>query len=139
MERPVVLNGIELGRPCDALIDVAGLRLAGLDIRCGDEGVRFLPFGAARIGPDLIHVDSPLLLLDEADRTFYGKRASKLGSLLGTVVECDGTYLGSLFDLVISADGAVESAALRVNGSGRRLRVDAAVAIGAAGRASTAR
>ena len=80
LNRRVVTQGIELGRVVDVILDEAGERPLGLDVRCGDGTHRFLPVAAARTeGPD-VEVDSPLLLLDRDQSSFYRSRGRALRS-----------------------------------------------------------
>src|SRR5207253_2289070 len=44
---PVRARGIELGRPMDIVLDLAGGRAVGIEVFCGDKRRRFLPLAAA--------------------------------------------------------------------------------------------
>ncbi|HET7138175.1 MAG TPA: hypothetical protein VFI04_07450 [Gaiellaceae bacterium] len=78
---PVRLNGIQLGRPTDVLVDATVDRVLGFEVMCGDETERFLPFAVARIGPDEIALESALTLIDEGDLDFYRRRSRRLSEL----------------------------------------------------------
>jgi hypothetical protein len=94
------MDGIELGRPVDLLIDRKRPRAVGFDVLCGDEAHRFLPFVAARLQDDAIEIDSPFLLLDFAQVDFYRRQAATLRELNG-----DGR------DLVVGEDGTIHEVA----------------------------
>jgi hypothetical protein len=72
---PVTLNGIELGRTVDALVDDAG-RLVGLELACRDGSRRFLPAGAAEIQATEIRVASTLVFLGERELGWYRERTT---------------------------------------------------------------
>jgi hypothetical protein len=137
LERPVVLNGIVLGRSCDALLDLGAMRVIGLEVLCRDDGRRFLPLGAARIGTTAIEVDSPLLLLDEADRAFYRARGRAFRDVRGTVVVHAGRAVGELADVLVGDEGAVVEVHVQ-NGTRRELAVDEAVTVAGVRRESRA-
>ena len=79
LNRRVVTQGIELGRVVDVILDDAD-RPIGLDVRCGDGQHRFLPLAAARTDGADVEVDSPLLLLDRDQSSFYRSRGRALRS-----------------------------------------------------------
>lgn len=110
VQLPVRLHGIGLGRPVDVLVDVESWRALGLEVHCGDDTRRFLPFGAALVGAAEIDVTSSLMLLD--DVAFYRKRGESLRSLRGAPVERAGRRLGALRDLALRPDGAVDAIVL---------------------------
>lgn len=95
LQLPVRLQGIELGRPTDLLIETGSWRTLGFVVHCRDESERFLPFVAAQAGGDEIAVGSALLLLD--DVAFYEKRGVSFRAIRN----------GTIRDLVVSADGTV--------------------------------
>lgn len=136
--RPVMLKGIRLGAPSDAVLDKESLRVVGLDVRCDDGVRRFLPLAAARIRADHVAVSSAFVLLEEEDREFYRRRSRSFRASIGAVVEREGRPLGQLVDLVIAPDGTVEAVAARANGSGARLHEGAGVTIAPTPRASAA-
>ena len=102
---PVTHNGIGLGRAVDVLLDLDSGRAVGLEVRCGDEAFRFLPLGAARLGPDAAEVGSPLGLID--DLAFYRARGTAFRDLRGARVARAGASLGTLSDVLVSADGTI--------------------------------
>jgi hypothetical protein len=138
LRRPVRARGIKLGQPTDLVLDAERMHAVGLDVRCGDETHRFLPLGAARIGKDEITIGSALLLLEEADLSFYRRRGRTFSSLRGRPVRRGRTELGLLRDVVLGADGAVRELVLAGENGGRRVPADPSLRIGERGRASAA-
>lgn len=92
---PVLVRGIELGRPVDLIVTPERSRALGFDVLCGDDAHRFLPFAVARLGRDAIEIDSPFVLLDFDQVAFYREQASSLRALDGDgemlSVDEDGT------------------------------------------------
>jgi hypothetical protein len=121
LQQPVRLRGIALGRPTDLLLDLERRHVVGFVVRCRDESVRFLPYGASQIGEEEIAVQSALMLLE--DVAFYRERGVSFRSLLGGEVERGGRPVGVLRDIVVGRDGAVEE--LELERGGTRLRVPA--------------
>jgi hypothetical protein len=80
---PVKVNGIELGRTVDLILDGSASRAVGLDVRCGDGAHRFVPFAVANVGEDAIEIDSPLVLLDFGQVAFYREQGTTLRALDG--------------------------------------------------------
>lgn len=78
---PVRMNGIQLGRPVEVLLDAHENRVLGFEISCGDGAHRFLPFAVARLRDDEIDVRSALALIDEADVDWYRRHARRLVDL----------------------------------------------------------
>lgn len=101
LQLPVRLQGIELGRPTDLLLEPETWRALGFVVHCRDETQRFLPYMAAQPNDEEIAVGSALLLLE--DVAFYAKRGVSFRSLLEGEVAGGGV----LQDLVISRDGVV--------------------------------
>jgi uncharacterized protein YrrD len=93
---PVRVRGIELGRAVDLILDRAGSRVVGFDVRCGDRQHRFLPFAVARLLADAVESDSPLVLLDFDQVSFYRDR----GTTFRALAETD--------DLMIDVQGRLE-------------------------------
>jgi hypothetical protein len=112
------MHGIQLGRPVDLIVDVAGRQVIGFVVRCGDTSRRFLPFAASQLTADDIAVGSALMLLE--DVAFYEKRGVSFRSLLGGQVGAEG----ELRDLVIDRSGGIT--ALVVERGGKLERVQAA-------------
>ncbi len=119
LQQPVRLHGIALGRPTDLLLDLESRQVIGFVVRCGDESVRFLPYGASQPGEEEIAVQSALMLLE--DVAFYRKRGLSLRSLLGGEVARGGRAAGVLRDIVIGPGGAVEELELELGGTRRRV------------------
>jgi len=115
---PVRVRGIRLGRPVDLLLDPKRGRLLGLDVRCGDDRNRFLPFSATIVAGTELRVPSALVLVDEEDARFYRERTVRPSSLRGRAVERGRRKVGRLLDVVVDAQGAV--VALAVDSDGRR-------------------
>ena len=105
LQLPVRLQGIELGRPVDLLLETDTWRALGFVVRCRDESQRFLPYMASQPGDEEIAVGSALMLLD--DVAFYEKRGVSFRSLIDGAV--DG---GVLRDVIVSRDGDVSELAL---------------------------
>jgi hypothetical protein len=118
---PVRVRGILLGRPTDLLLDPKRPRVLGLDVRCGDDRNRFLPFSATVLEEGELRVGSALVLVDEEDAGFYRERTIALGSLRGMPVSLDGRALGRLEDVRI--DTAVVVVGFVVDGDGGRAEV----------------
>ena len=112
LQLPVQLRGIQLARPIDLLLDVDSWRAIGFVVRCGDESVRFLPYGAAQPSAEEIAVQSALMLLE--DVAFYEQRGVSYRSLLDAEVEGQGV----LRDVILGGGGRVE--ALEVERGGMR-------------------
>ena len=121
---PVRLHGIDLGHAVDLLLDRGALRAVGLDVLCGDEVHRFLPFPTAVVGPEALTIHSPLVLLEEDELAFYRSRSFALSSLLGRPVLQAGTAVGRLLDVVLAPSG--DLLAVDVDAGGR-IPLDATV------------
>lgn len=135
---PVRLHGSPLAKPVDIVLDADGRRAIGVDVLCADDARRFLPLAAGRIGRHEIAVDSALTLLDEANVAFYRQRSRGLRSLRGAEVERGRLRLGTLVDVVLSAEGAVEALVVQGRDGERRIPFDEDVRI-EPGRVSAAR
>ena len=57
LNRRVVLDGIELGRVVDVILDETGERPVGFDVLCGDGSHRFLPYATVLIGGAEVEVE----------------------------------------------------------------------------------
>ena len=123
---PLRLHGIELGRPVDLLLDRESLRVAGVDVLCGDEVHRFLPLPTAVVGDDALVIHSPLVLLEKDELGFYLARAFSLKSLRGKAVTRKQHGVGKLSDIVFAADGTLVAAVLE---SGERVPYEAALVL----------
>jgi hypothetical protein len=102
---PVAHRSIDLGRPVDVLLDLDAGRALGLEILCGDETRRFLPFGAARLTSRRTEAGSPLALLD--DLAFYRARGAGLRALRRGAVTLAGRPLGVLEDVLITETATI--------------------------------
>jgi hypothetical protein len=112
---PVRLRGVQLGWPTDLLVDVESWQVLGFVVHCGDESVRFLPWGASQPSAAEIAVGSALLLLE--DVAFYRKRSVSLRSLLGGEVPLGGV----LRDVLVGYGGAVTALEIERDGERRRM------------------
>jgi hypothetical protein len=106
---PVRLNGLDVGRAVDLIIDPAHGRALGLDVLCRDEVHRFLPLAAAEVEDKEIRLSSPFALMDDTGFDFYRDRTSSLRSLKGRHVERRGRDLGELQDVLVSDEGEIEA------------------------------
>jgi len=79
LNKRVVMGGIELGRIVDVILDEAGERPVGFDVRCPDGDHRFLPLATARVRDD-VEIESPLLLLEADQLDFYRSHGRPLRS-----------------------------------------------------------
>jgi hypothetical protein len=122
LQLPVSLNGIQLGRPTDVLLDADAWQALGFVVHCGDESQRFLPFAASQASSEEIAIGSSLLLLE--DVAFYATRGSSFRSLLGGEVVRNGRPAGVLRDAVLGPGGAIVE--LELERGGLRRRVPAA-------------
>ena len=107
LRAPVRLRGIHLGLVADIVLDAERRRALGLEIACGDEEQRFLPFSVATLGEAEILVSTPLHLLNASELSFYTTRGSTFAALRGTTVVRARATLGRLDDLVLDQDGSV--------------------------------
>ena len=114
---PVRLRGIQLGRAVDVLLHPTRPQALGVDVLCGDETHRFLPFSAASLGKEALEVESPFVLLDLPRDSFYRVEARPLSRLRRRPLS-DGSVLQ---DVVLGPEWAVE--ALVLDG-GRRVPLD---------------
>lgn len=130
---PVCLRGIQLGRATDLILDRDRRRVLGIEVRCGDEARRFLPFAVARVEDGAIAISSTLVLLDRAELAFYTERGSTFTALRGVTVHRGGDPLGTLADVEFAADGAIEVAAVATPEGGVTVRYDEVAIAPAAG------
>ena len=125
LKLPIRLNGIELGRPVDIVVDTDAHRAVGFEVVCGDRAHRFLPLGAATLTADEIALDSALAILD--DGAFYRERGRALSGLRGAVVARNGQDAGHLDDVVVGDDGELIALVL----AGERVPFTVELALGA--------
>ena len=98
----VRVRDIEVGRPVDLVVDPEAGRVLGIDVLCGDDTHRFLPLAVARMAEEAIEVESPLVLLDFGQVSFYRDEASTLRGYLAA----DGN--AELADVLIAPDGTID-------------------------------
>ena len=108
LRRPVRVHGIQLGQPVDLLLHPDEPQALGLDVLCGDDRHRFLPFSAAQVTDGEIEAASPLVLLDLREGSFYRREARSLNQLRGTPVH----DRASLQDVVLDAGWAISEVVL---------------------------
>jgi hypothetical protein len=118
---PVLLHGIEVGRPVDVLLERATLRAVGLDVRCGDDVHRFLPLPTAAVKNGALTIHSPLVLLEEDELAFYRSRTFALSSLRGRGMSRKRQRVGTLRDVVVDPGGHLIAVLLD---GGRRVASD---------------
>ena len=116
---PVRLHGILLGRPSDLLLDASARRVLGFVVESGDEVARFLPFAASQPGEDSIAVASALMLLD--DLAFYRKHGVSFRSLLGSRIERENAFAGTLIDMHLNPAGDIVELELDNDGAHSRI------------------
>jgi sporulation protein YlmC with PRC-barrel domain len=80
LERTVVMNGIQIGRVVDVILDRENGDVIGFEVRCEDGRHRFLPRAAATSRDSIVAVDSPFALLDSDELAFYRRRGVTLRS-----------------------------------------------------------
>jgi hypothetical protein len=80
LNKRVVMNGIELGRVVDVLLDETGERPVGFDVLCGDGTHRFLPHATALFSGEELEVGSPFVLLGRDQLDFYRRHGRPLRS-----------------------------------------------------------
>jgi hypothetical protein len=129
LKLPVRLNGIELARPVDLVLDSDVRRAVGFELVCPDRAHRFLPLGAATLDADQIAVDSALAVVDEA--TYYLDRGHTLSGLRGTIVLRGGAEQGRLVDVVVGPEGELVEFVVGGTDGTRRLRVTGEVSLAA--------
>ena len=131
---PVRVRGIQVGKPIDLILDRERSRALGLEILCGDDERRFLPFAVVRGLEEAIEVRSPLVLLEEAELAFYTDRGSTFASLRGRPVSDSGGEAGRLVDLELGPDGAIRSVLVETAEGQRALAFGPRVVLGGGGR-----
>lgn len=78
LERTVVMNGIQIGRVVDVILDREHGDVIGFEVRCEDGRHRFLPRAAASSRDSIVAVESPFALLDSEQLDFYRRRGATL-------------------------------------------------------------
>jgi uncharacterized protein YrrD len=102
--RPVCFADIRLGVVVDVLLDDSVRRVLGFDVLCGDRQHRYLPLPAAEITEQAISVSSALVLMKQ-ELDFYRERGRALTAVKGFPVRRNGRELGTLDDLIFTAQG----------------------------------
>ena len=123
----VRLRGLALGRAVDLFLDRDDLRLVGIEVLCGDEEHRFLPVAAAKLARDEIAINSPLVLLEEAQLDFYASRTFSLDAIRGRPVRRRDRDVGVLRDLRLNADHTPAAVVVEADGREHVLPFDDAV------------
>jgi hypothetical protein len=118
---PVRLRGIRLGRAVDVLLHPTEPQALGVDVLCGDETNRFLPFSATSLGDEAFEVASPFVLLDLRPDSFYRLEARSLEDLRGVPV---GSMGSPLRDVVLGPEWAVEELVLETAAGPARVPLD---------------
>jgi hypothetical protein len=114
------VDGAELGRPTDLLVDLDRLRVVGLNVHCSQGTERFLPLAAAELADEQIKASSSLALLDQS--AYYGEHGASLRALRGATVDLGGRRVGALTDIVLRPDGEVTRVIVKAeSGELRRL------------------
>jgi hypothetical protein len=108
LRRPVRAHGIHVGRPVDVLLHPTEPQALGLDVLCGDDRHRFLPFTAAEVTDRHVEASSPLVLLDLREGSFYRREARSLNQLRGTPLR----DRSSLQDVVLAPDWTISELVL---------------------------
>ncbi|HSC51147.1 MAG TPA: hypothetical protein VLD16_12860 [Gaiellaceae bacterium] len=114
LRRPVRVHGLHIGQPVDLLLHPSDPQALGLDVLCGDDRHRFLPFSAAAVTEQHVEAASPLVLLDLREGSFYRREARSLNALRGTPLRgrssLQDVVLGSgwtITELVLDGDERV--------------------------------
>jgi hypothetical protein len=131
---PVRLEGIDVGRAVDVILDPGHGRALGLDILCRDEVHRFLPLAAADVDGDVINLSSAFALVDDSGFEFYRRRTSSVRMLKGTHVVRAGRDLGALRDVVVSSAGDIEAFVVEAEDGAERVPVGPGVRLDGNGR-----
>ncbi|HKI91171.1 MAG TPA: hypothetical protein VJ986_02625 [Gaiellaceae bacterium] len=131
---PVRLDGNQVGRPVDVLLEPDTWRAVGFLVHCRDDVRRMLPYAAARLDETEIAVDSAAMLLDDVG--FYHARSESLRGLLGAEVGRGRRSVGILRDVLLGSGGVATE--LEVERDGELVRIDPDGASVASPRASAA-
>jgi PRC-barrel domain len=78
LQRPVSLHGVRVGHVVDVILEEAGGQPVGLEVRCLDGRLRFLPMAAATPAGAEVVIDSPFALLEAEELEFYRERGVSL-------------------------------------------------------------
>lgn len=130
LQRQVLLRGIRIGRPTDLVLDLETSRVVGVELRCGDEVDRFLPFPVARMDEEAILLDSSLQLVEDEGLAFYRQAGTSLRSLRGTPVDSAAGAVGTLVDIAVDAAGRITGLTVERAGELRHLAADETLSVG---------
>jgi hypothetical protein len=126
---PVRLDGMDVGRAVDLILDPAQGRALGLDVLCRDDVHRFLPLAAAEVDGEEIRLSSAFALVDDSGFEFYRGRTSSLRALKGTRVARGSEDLGTLRDVVVSPEGEIEAFVVEGADGSERVPLTAAISL----------
>jgi hypothetical protein len=131
---PVRLDGMDVGRAVDLILDPLQGRALGLDVLCRDEVHRFLPLAAAEVGESEIRLSSAFALIDATGFDFYRGRTSSLRTIKGMHVARGKRDLGSIRDVVVSPAGDIEAFVVDSGEDGMAVPVEPGLSIDGNGR-----
>jgi hypothetical protein len=134
LQFPVRLDGIDVGRAVDLIVDPLQQRALGLDVLCRDDVHRFLPLAATDVRESEIRVTSPFALMDDHGFAFYRGSASSLRQLKGMHVARGKHDLGEIRDIVVSASGEIEAFVVASDGRGVTVPIEPTLSIQGNGR-----
>jgi hypothetical protein len=126
---PVRLDGMDVGRAVDLILDPGHGRALGLDVLCRDDVHRFLPLAAAVVDGTEIRLSTPFALVDDAGFEFYRGRTTSLRTLKGSQVARSGEDLGALLDVVLSPQGEIEAFVVGSGDGARKVRVEPDISV----------
>jgi uncharacterized protein YrrD len=127
--RAVCFADIQLGVVVDVLLDDSLERVLGFDVLCGDRAHRYLPLIACEVGETAIAVDSALVLMKQ-ELEFYRERGRALTAVQGFPVRKNGNELGTLLDLVFTAQGRLTALILEAETGRRQVQPDGTLVVG---------
>lgn len=116
-ERPVRWNGIRLGVAVDLVLDDACSRVVGMEVRCENGELRFLPLPACEVRDTELAVTSAMALLAPDALPFYRERGQRLTELTGAAVVERGRSIGRLADLLLTGEGSVRTLVVEREGA----------------------
>jgi hypothetical protein len=137
LRAPVRLHGIHMGWPVDVIFDRQRRRALGVEVHCGDDERRFLPFAVASHAGDALVIPSSLVLLDPTELRFYTERGATFAALKGVSVEQAGRPLGALQDLQLDASGWITEVVVKTASGVVHVPFDDAVSLAPAVRAAS--
>lgn len=137
LRAPVRLHGIQMGWPVDVIFDRERRRALGVEVHCGDDERRFLPFAVASFSDDALVIPSSLVLLDPGELRFYTERGATFAALRGVSVERAGRSIGALQDLQLDISGWITELVVKTASGVVHVPFDDAVSLAAAVRAAS--